>query len=54
MIFSLMTKRTMPRARKMRPKTVKVIMVDLKEGMGRQAGSVCCLKREFFNFSTFS
>lgn len=44
----------MPRPKKMTPKAVKVIMVDLKDGMGLHAGSVCYLKREALSFSTFS
>jgi len=44
----------MPRPRKITPNTVKVIIVERKEGIGRQAGRVCCLKREFLSFSTFS
>lgn len=54
LILSLITYNAIPNARKMRPKTVKVIIVDWKEGMGLQAGRVYCLNLEFLSFSTFS
>jgi hypothetical protein len=44
----------MPRAKKTNPNTVKVIIVDLKDGIGLQAGNVYYLNLEFFSFSTFS
>lgn len=49
-----MTYRTIPRAKNTSPKKVKVIMVDLKEGIGLHAGRVYYLNLDALSFSTFS
>ena len=49
-----MTYRIIPRAKKITPNTVNVIIVDLNDGIGLQAGRVYCLNLEFLSLSTFS
>ena len=49
-----MMNKTIPKAKKIKPNTENVIIVDLKEGIGLHAGSVYYLNFEFLSFSTFS